>query len=126
MSCVLIAFGEGEERGELAVRCRTRQKLYSFEGRVESRQRTNGCSQVMRSSLHTLFRVDEGIINAARLKWSVIFSPFPRENRVDWRPDVVVVVPDGKTAAAQRLHSTGSSQLMIPEHPFVAVVVDPF
>jgi len=39
---------------------------------------------------------------------------------------VVVVVPVGKTAAAPRLHSTGSSQLMILEHPFVAVVVDPF
>jgi len=41
---------------------------------------------------------------------------------------VVVVVPDadGKTAAALRLHWTGSSQLTILDHPFVAVVVDPF
>jgi hypothetical protein len=39
---------------------------------------------------------------------------------------VVEVVPDGKTAAAPHLHSTGSSQLTILEHLFVAVVVDPF
>lgn len=37
-----------------------------------------------------------------------------------------MVVPDGKMAAAPRLHSTGSSQLKTLDHPFVAVVVDPF
>jgi len=78
------------------------------------------------SSLHTLFRVDEGYHQRGAIKLGVIFSSFPRENRVGWRPAVVVVVPDGKTAAAPRLHSTGSSQLTILDHPFVAVVVDPF
>jgi len=42
----------------------------------------------------------------------------------------MVVVDVGKTAAAPRRHSTGSSQLTILEHPFAAVVaavvVDPF
>jgi hypothetical protein len=38
MSCVLIEFEEGEEsRGDPAVRCRTRQKLYSIE---QGRQQT--------------------------------------------------------------------------------------
>jgi len=45
---------------------------------------------------------------------------------IDWQPVVVVVVHVGETAAAPRLHSTGSSQLTTLEHPFVAVVVDPF
>jgi hypothetical protein len=32
MSCVLIEFKEGgEERGDLAVRCQTRQELYGIE-----------------------------------------------------------------------------------------------
>jgi hypothetical protein len=42
MSCVLIAFEEGEEeREDLAVRCLTRQKLYSIErGGEQNRGRT--------------------------------------------------------------------------------------
>lgn len=46
MSCVLIEFEEGEkERGDLAVRCRMRQKVYSIEQGGE-RPVTNGCSLV--------------------------------------------------------------------------------
>jgi hypothetical protein len=133
MSCVLRHVSNREKKSvESLGGCGTCDK--AVLNKVEAGRGNEWGVSLLISCLgkHTLFRVDDGIYHQreATKKGSAVFSSFPRGNRVDSQPAVMVVAAVGKTAAAPRQHSTGSSHLTILEHPIAAVVaavvVDPF
>ena len=120
---VLRSASSSKSREYLEVRCEGATK--AALNKVESGQERMGIHDHLQLGKHTHFRLDDDghHLRDAIKKGSAIFSSSPRENQVDLRPAAVVVESVGKTVAAPRRHSTGSSQMTILERPSAAAAV---